>query len=62
MTETILTLAQKLGVDVTAEGIETAEQLAQLRNLKCRYGQRYFFSQALSSGAALAFILANPQW
>jgi len=60
--ETIVVLAHKLGVDVTAEGVETAEQLAHLRELKCEYGQGNFFSQALDSGAALALILANPQW
>ncbi len=57
-----MTLGEKLGVDVTAEGIETAEQLAQLRKMKCRYGQGYFFSQPLSSVAAEALMVANPQW
>ena len=60
--ETILTLAQKLGVDVTAEGVETAEQLAQLRELKCEYGQGYFFSQPLDTKATEALILAKPKW
>lgn len=62
ITETIVTLAQKLGVDVTAEGIETAEQLAQLRKLKCAYGQGYFFSRPLPSQAAEELIIAKPQW
>ena len=48
ITETIVTLARKLGVDVTAEGVETAEQLQQLRALKCDYGQGYFFSHPLA--------------
>ncbi len=60
--ETMVTLGQKLGVDVTAEGIETAEQLAQLREMKCKYGQGYFFSQPLSSVEAEALIVANPHW
>ncbi len=60
--ETIVTLGKKLGVDVTAEGIETAEQLAQLREMKCKYGQGYFFSQPLSSVEAEALIVANPHW
>ncbi len=62
ITETIVTLAQKLSVDVTAEGIETASQLARLRELKCRYGQGYFLSRPLDSVAAEALIMANPQW
>lgn len=60
--ETIVTLAHKLGVDVTAEGVETAEQLAQLRALACDYGQGYFFSQPLDGEAAEALIVGNPQW
>jgi len=62
ITETIVTLAQKLDVDVTAEGIETAEQLALLRELGCGSGQGYFFSQPLNNSATEALIIAQPQW
>ncbi|WP_375472668.1 putative bifunctional diguanylate cyclase/phosphodiesterase [uncultured Nostoc sp.] len=60
--QTIITLAHKLGVDVTAEGVETEEQLAMLRKLNCEYGQGYFFSYPLDSSQAAALIMANPQW
>jgi len=60
--ETIVTLAQKLGVDVTAAGVETKEQLAQIRELKCECGQGYFFSPPLETEAAEALIMAEPQW
>ena len=50
--KTIVTLALDLGMDVIAEGVETAEQLAQLRALKCEYGQGYFISKPLDSEAA----------
>lgn len=60
--ETILTLAHKLGLFVTAEGVETASQLAQLRALECEYGQGNFFSQPLDSEAAEALIRQNPHW
>ncbi len=60
--ETIVTLAENLGVDVTAGGVETAEQLAQVRELKCEYGQGYFFSRPLETEAAEALIVAKPQW
>ena len=62
ITETILTLANKLGVSAIAEGIETAEQLAYLRKLNCAYGQGYFFSKPLPSQAAEALIISKPQW
>lgn len=60
--EAVITLAQKLGVDVIAERVETKEQLALLRALKCDYAQGYFFSPPLSSLAAEELIKANPQW
>lgn len=41
----IITLAHALGMDVTAEGVETATQFTQLRKLKCEFGQGYFFSK-----------------
>lgn len=59
---TIVTLAHRLGVDVTAEGVETAAQLALLRELKCEYGQGYFFSHPLDSEAAETLIMMNPRW
>ena len=42
---TIIMLAQNLGMDVVAEGVETNEQLALLRKLGCENGQGYFFSK-----------------
>lgn len=60
--ETIVTLAHKLGVAVTAEGVETEEQLAVLKKLNCDYGQGYFFSPPLDSLAVAELIARNPQW
>jgi len=54
--QTIMTMAHNLGMSVVAEGIETAEQLTQLRVLKCEYGQGYFFSKPLNTEAAGALI------
>ena len=57
--ETIVTLGQKLGVDVIAEGVETVDQLIQLKALNCKYGQGYFFSEPLDQQAAAALIKSN---
>ena len=38
-----------MGIKVVAEGIETKQQLAKLRALKCEYGQGYFFSKPLDN-------------
>ena len=48
--QTILTLAQSLGVGVVAEGIEEAAQLAALRSLGCRLGQGFLFSRPVEPG------------
>ncbi|NJM87490.1 MAG: EAL domain-containing protein [Hydrococcus sp. RU_2_2] len=53
----IITLARGLGIAVTAEGVETAEQLAYLQMLKCDYAQGYFFSKPLASEAATDWIV-----
>ncbi|HEY9630796.1 MAG TPA: GGDEF and EAL domain-containing protein [Coleofasciculaceae cyanobacterium] len=44
---TILVLAHNLGIDVTAEGVETQEQQDQLLAMQCEFGQGYFFSEPL---------------
>ena len=46
---TILSLAHNLGIDVTAEGVETAEQNAQLLEMQCELGQGFFFSEPLDA-------------
>ncbi|MBD2227336.1 MULTISPECIES: bifunctional diguanylate cyclase/phosphodiesterase [Calothrix] len=60
--EIIVALADKLGMSAIAEGVETKEQLAILRNLHCQSVQGYFFSQPLHSSEAAALIARNPQW
>ncbi|HEY9751887.1 MAG TPA: GGDEF domain-containing phosphodiesterase, partial [Coleofasciculaceae cyanobacterium] len=59
---TIVMLAHNLGIQVVAEGVETVDQLAQLRQLRCEYGQGFFFSRPLSREDAEALILKQPCW
>jgi diguanylate cyclase (GGDEF)-like protein len=59
---TIVTLAHALGMDVIAEGVETAAQLAKLRAIGCEYGQGYFFAKPLPSDEATALMVSEPQW
>jgi len=59
--KTIITLAGNLGMQVVAEGVETEEQLDQLRSLKCQYGQGFYFSKPLAALDVGLFILnADP--
>ncbi|NEQ33883.1 MAG: EAL domain-containing protein, partial [Leptolyngbya sp. SIO4C5] len=62
ITQTITTLAHHLGVDVVAEGIETAKQLDLARTFRCQYGQGYFFSKPVDQQQAQALIARNPRW
>ncbi|MEG4572464.1 EAL domain-containing protein [Microcoleus sp. N3A4] len=59
---TIVALAHALGMDVIAEGVETAAQLAKLRSIGCEYGQGYFFSKPLPRDEATALMASRPQW
>jgi diguanylate cyclase (GGDEF)-like protein/PAS domain S-box-containing protein len=53
---TIVALAQNLGMDVVAEGVETEDQLKLLRKLECEHGQGYLFSTPLGGGQLSHFI------
>ncbi len=54
--QTIVNLAQTLGMDVVAEGIEMLEQVNPLIELRCEYGQGYLFSKPLDSEATEALL------
>jgi EAL domain-containing protein (putative c-di-GMP-specific phosphodiesterase class I) len=55
---TIVALAQNLGMDVVAEGVETEDQLRLLRKLECENGQGFLFSTPLG-GLQLEEFIAN---
>ncbi|MEG4231020.1 polysaccharide biosynthesis protein [Microcoleus sp. Pol11C3] len=41
----IIAITQELGMGMIATGVETNWQIAQLKSMKCVYGQGYFFSK-----------------
>jgi EAL domain-containing protein (putative c-di-GMP-specific phosphodiesterase class I) len=53
---TIISLADNLGMDVVAEGIETVEQADELKLLGCQYAQGYFFSKPINKGSVEALL------
>lgn len=57
--EAVLSMAHTLGMQVVAEGVETAEQLDTLRQSGCDVIQGYFFSPPVPSDAAAAFLHAG---
>jgi diguanylate cyclase (GGDEF)-like protein/PAS domain S-box-containing protein len=50
--KTILLLAQSLGMDVIAEGVETPEQVAGLTAMGCKSAQGYYFSEPVDAEKA----------
>lgn len=56
--ETILLLGKNLGMEVIAEGVETAEQLDRLKSIRCDHGQGYLFSRPVDHEAISAFMSA----
>jgi len=59
MVRTILSLADNLGVDVVAEGIEEPVQAAQLRALGCKTGQGFLFSRPVEAKAVQGLFESN---
>ena len=59
---TVISLAENMGMEVVAEGVETLSQLTQLRKLKCQYGQGYLFSRPVAADAVSEWISKKPHW
>jgi EAL domain-containing protein (putative c-di-GMP-specific phosphodiesterase class I) len=53
---TIVTLAQNLGLEVVAEGVETVSQFERLKAIGCDAAQGYLFSKPMPRDAVGAFI------
>lgn len=59
--ETIVSLAKSMGTDVIAEGVETQEQVEQLKKLNCGFAQGFLFSRPLAAPEA-ELLLKRPPW
>ena len=55
----ILSLARALGMETTAEGIDSDDLAEMLTELGCTYGQGFHFAEALSADAALDYALSR---
>jgi diguanylate cyclase len=54
--ETVVDLGRRLGATVVAEGIETEDQLIELRRLGVAVGQGYFIGRPMSAAAAAKWV------
>jgi diguanylate cyclase (GGDEF)-like protein len=57
--QTILTMAHGFGMKVVAEGVETDEQLSQLKLMECEYVQGFLFAKPVNNQEA-GKLLGNP--
>jgi diguanylate cyclase (GGDEF)-like protein len=55
----MIDLTHALGLKAVAEGVETSEQLARLRNMKCDFAQGNYFSDPLPSEALSVLLEEN---
>ncbi|MCF2150799.1 EAL domain-containing protein [Desmonostoc muscorum LEGE 12446] len=55
-------IANSMGMSAIAEGVETEEQLAQLRNLNCDFAQGYLFSKPIEEQLVLKLLALVPRW
>lgn len=56
----IVSLAHELGMEVVAEGAETAEDVARLKGLGCQYAQGYYYGTPMTAGEALNYLAQTP--
>jgi diguanylate cyclase (GGDEF)-like protein/PAS domain S-box-containing protein len=52
----VIELGRTLGMDVVAEGVETAGQLAVLQGMHCRYAQGYLLGRPMPLGKLVTFL------
>jgi EAL domain-containing protein (putative c-di-GMP-specific phosphodiesterase class I) len=62
LVHTVRNLARNIGVTVIAEGVETAEQLAELRELGCESAQGYLFSRPVPADEMARMLERDPRW
>ena len=60
MLHAIVSLGHSLGMDIVAEGVETRDQMSQLKTLGCEYAQGFYFSMPVTAAAAERLIERQP--
>lgn len=55
----IMSLGRSLGMEMVAEGVETAKQVSLLKSLGCEYAQGYFFSEPIDQEGMVEVLLKS---
>jgi len=59
--QAIVDLARNLGMQLIAEGIETAEQVAMFQTMECKFAQGYFFGRPCDAAATEKLLEARKR-
>jgi diguanylate cyclase (GGDEF)-like protein/PAS domain S-box-containing protein len=58
----IVGMADALGLEVTAEGVETQTQLANLKRLECRRAQGFYLARPMPAAAIAQLVAESHRW
>jgi diguanylate cyclase (GGDEF)-like protein/PAS domain S-box-containing protein len=58
----ILAMAAALGLEVTAEGVETHDQLVNLQKLHCRLAQGFYLARPMPAAAITELVVGAHRW
>jgi len=58
----IVAMADALGLEVTAEGVETGDQLANLRRLQCRRAQGFYLAPPMPAAELTKLVAESHRW
>ncbi len=59
--ESVIALGRSMGIDVIAQGVESLEQLAEIRRLGARYAQGYLLCEPLDADTATDLVLERTR-
>lgn len=59
--QTIITMGKNLGLSITAEGVETKEQMDKLKEMGCQYAQGYYFAKPMIKSDVISFLRKQIQ-
>ena len=58
----IVAMAAALDLEVTAEGVETQEQLANLKRLECQRAQGFYLARPMPAADMATLVAERPRW
>lgn len=61
LTESVISMAHRLGLKVVAEGIENDQQVEVLKHFGCDIGQGYFYTKPISAGQMIELLQNQAQ-